>query len=151
MLLFLSMMLCLCDLTRTTCSSRPHTISSSVMVLVSEHGTKSKWNIRSCSKTVLGGRLTVSEWADETALIHTRYIEYSKPDPNSVEPCEKITRLVPKSPNVPWPRSNHNARHPPHWMRMQYTVLFQKVYPKEMGRPTSLQITHERNPSSEEI
>jgi hypothetical protein len=75
--------------------------------------------------------------------LKTEHIETPKPDSNAVKPSEKTTQPALKS------SAGLSAQQEPQYTRLSSsnTSPFQNSTPGELGRPTSLQITRERNPS----
>ena len=115
---------------------------------------------------VLGGRLSVSEPADEATLIHVvdtstyfRFchldgLQVSKQSTSSTRNLTpSLSSLVGRPPNsctshprVPWPRSNHSARYPLHPMRTQYTILFKQLPPKNRAAPPPRSLLKNESP-----
>ncbi len=84
---------------------------------------------------------------------NTERLNYSNPDSNDVSPSEKTTQLARKSSEGPLTQrrpqeptsssSNADAAHG--------TPSFQRATPGELDHPASPPITHERNPSSNDL
>ncbi len=80
-------------------------------------------------------------------------LDYSKPNSNDVNPSEKIAQLARKSSAGPLAQGQPQERTPS--MSDAYAThgapSFQKATPEELGYPASPQITHEQNPSSNDL
>ena len=76
---------------------------------------------------------------------NTEYIKYPEPEPNAVHPHEKTTQLAWKSSASP--RTLEQSQHSTSpSLEAHDASRLQNATPTVSGHPTSLQITHERNP-----